>query len=411
MYAGLLLSLGPVLPSSRAFAVGNGPDQQPIMQAAWFAIYACVLLVATRRQVFLRAIALENVALLLPVICATVSVVWSDAPSLTTRRVIALALSTAFGLALSRLMTLRELFDAVCWVLGALLLLSLVVSLLDPSYGIDYLRGGAWQGVFATKNELGRAAALGVGLWTLRSITLGSVSRNVGMVVLSLYLLERSNSRTSFAVAAAAALLALLMPMLRAQWTLAVAGLMFAAGSALAFGFWLVTHQETVLSTFNATPTLTGRTQIWSAVWEMIRKRPLFGYGYDAFWRGMNGPSAQVWSAVGSTPPTAHNGLLDVWLAVGFVGVAAVSIALISSFRLAWRLVRNSGSPLNGWPIFFLAFLVLSNLTESNLLTRNSIYWILLVAVSAQARRYAPARESVRDLDAFSVAGLAASSR
>ena len=40
--------------------------------------------------------------------------------------------------------------------------------------------------------------------------------------------------------------------------------------------------------------TLTGRTAIWTAVVERIDQRPLFGYGYDAFWSSASGPGEAV---------------------------------------------------------------------------------------------------------------------
>ena len=38
--------------------------------------------------------------------------------------------------------------------------------------------------------------------------------------------------------------------------------------------------------------TLTGRTELWATVIEMIREHPWFGYGYSGFWLGWDGESA-----------------------------------------------------------------------------------------------------------------------
>ena len=63
--------------------------------------------------------------------------------------------------------------------------------------------------------------------------------------------------------------------------------------------------------------TLTGRTGIWSAVLDSIAKRPLLGYGYQAFWLGLEGESYRVILAVSWVLAQAQNGFLDVMLENG----------------------------------------------------------------------------------------------
>ena len=61
-------------------------------------------------------------------------------------------------------------------------------------------------------------------------------------------------------------------------------------------------------------PTLTGRTTIWRAVVVAAMKRPLLGYGYKAFWTGLQGESGNVLMSNGWSFAQAHNGFLEVWL-------------------------------------------------------------------------------------------------
>jgi O-antigen ligase len=116
----------------------------------------------------------------------------------------------------------------------------------------------------------------------------------------------------------------------------------------------------------------------------MISVKPWLGYGYDAFWRGFDGPSAYVWALNPSEPPHSHNGLLDLWLSVGVAGVALVLAALAVNGLRAVRLVRGAWSFERIAPLAVLLGLVLFNITESSLVTRNSIFWILLVAAAVQ---------------------------
>ncbi len=79
--------------------------------------------------------------------------------------------------------------------------------------------------------------------------------------------------------------------------------------------------------------TLTGRTGIWSAVIDSIAKRPMLGYGYQAFWLGLEGESYRVILAVSWVLAQAQNGFIDVMLEMGAVGLAIVLLVFGFAFR------------------------------------------------------------------------------
>src|SRR5262249_34916271 len=154
-----------------------------------------------------------------------------------------------------------------------------------------------------------------------------------------------------------------------------------AFGAAVA-GIWALAHTASVAGLFGASSNLTGRTKIWTASWSLAKERLWLGYGYDAFWRGLDGPSAQVWAIVQSTPPHAHNGFLGLWLALGALGVALFTVTLLTGLRSAFRRLRTDRDDVSVFFISMLGFLVFFNITESGLLSRNSIFWIAYVVVS-----------------------------
>jgi hypothetical protein len=49
-------------------------------------------------------------------------------------------------------------------------------------------------------------------------------------------------------------------------------------------------------------------------------------------------------------------------------------------------LFRESSAPENVWPLCFLVFMFISNLTESDFLARNTIFWIVYVAIIISLR-------------------------
>ena len=95
----------------------------------------------------------------------------------------------------------------------------------------------------------------------------------------------------------------------------------------------IVVWPDSLFSLLGKDVTLTGRTGIWSAVFDSIAKRPLLGYGYQAFWLGLEGESYRVILAVSWVLAQAQNGFLDVMLEMGLAGLAIVLLVFGFAFR------------------------------------------------------------------------------
>ena len=66
---------------------------------------------------------------------------------------------------------------------------------------------------------------------------------------------------------------------------------------------------------------------------DSIAKRPLLGYGYQAFWLGLEGESYRVILAVSWVLAQAQNGFLDVMLEMGMLGLVIVLLVFGFAFR------------------------------------------------------------------------------
>lgn len=66
------------------------------------------------------------------------------------------------------------------------------------------------------------------------------------------------------------------------------------------------------------------RTRIWSAVFEMIKKRPVFGYG-----TGFDNVRQMLHNQYGIKQPHAHNIFLEIWLENGIIGTLIFALMLI----------------------------------------------------------------------------------
>jgi O-antigen ligase len=111
-------------------------------------------------------------------------------------------------------------------------------------------------------------------------------------------------------------------------------------------------------STVGRDATLTGRTDIWAALLQVVRQRPLFGSGYGGFWTSKTLEIFKVGEA--------HSGYLDVLLGLGFSGILLFSAFLYSSCRKAQKALSLDFDWGTLW-ICFLIMTVVHNVTESSI--------------------------------------------
>lgn len=407
----LLASTGALIPLlSQQNDVASGVSGGVLVtQIIWLAVYVITFcLIAVRWRQFIGVVTRDKLLLLL-VAVALISVLWSVAPEVTLRRGIALVGTTAIGAYLATRYTIGGQLRLLAWALGIAALASLAFGLLLPSYGIssDPLLQGDWQGIYNHKNALGSDMSLGAIVFLI----LATSSRNNrwiawGGFVLALSLMVLSNSKTALVVFLAFLILWPVYRSLRWRYTLMVPFLIFAAllVGSIAAGLW--SNADFLLGSIGRDTTLTGRTQLWSLVLDKVGERPWLGYGYSAFWRGLEGDSSYIWLMTGSEVPAADNGFLDLWLDLGLLGLMVFVIGFSAAFlrAMAWARVRGTAEGI--WPCAFLTFMLLYSISESVILRQNSTLWILYVStVLSTSVRRASGDQDLRGEDAEDLRG------
>lgn len=349
------------------------------IQSAFYAGLFC--LIAIRWQSFLRtAWNVKWVVALLAV--AFVSTAWSQDPLFTLRRAIVLCATTAFGIYLGSRFDIPEQLQLLAWTFGIVICASFLCVFLLPQYGIDHLyHYGDWQGVFSQKNSLGRAMVLATIVFLFVRFRSGSTLRWIGIAG-SLTLLVLSRSTTGIIVFAVILASWPLYRLFRTKFTFAlpVTATIFAvlaAGAALAYK-----ALPALLEMLNRDPGLTGRTDLWDAIWLSISRKPWLGYGFDAFWQGMRGESAFVLQTVGWAPSGAHNGFLALLLDMGILGLAVFAVGYFLLWHRALQLVTRVGGNIPIWLCTYLFFMLVYNFTESAILVQNNIFWVLYTSTA-----------------------------
>ncbi|MDV3347647.1 O-antigen ligase family protein [Leptolyngbyaceae cyanobacterium CCMR0082] len=319
-------------------------------------------------------------------IIAYISAGWSFYPNITSRRTILLLGSTAvaiyFSLSFSLKQQLRFLIIALC----INTIICVLFGVLLPKYGVMHLppHTGAWRGVYSHKNKFGaRMALTTVFLLATRYSNLFQGRSKLAInciMILSASLVVASKSTTALFATVVLALLFFACNALKLNYKSMVIALSFII-FVVAFGFiYLQTNADTLLSAFGKGTDLSGRNEIWPALWEMISRKPFLGYGYQGFWGPDGGPADLVRQLTGWPVPNAHNGFLEVFLSLGWIGallfLTNFAITLIRSFQLI-RLTKTTEAI---FPVLFLGFFIISNMTESNLFKQDS--WTLYIWAS-----------------------------
>jgi O-antigen ligase len=197
-------------------------------------------------------------------------------------------------------------------------------------------------------------------------------------------LLVFSRSATSLLVFALLFVLLPVFRLLRLPPFQLVISSFFTTLASLAALAVVVPNISSILAVFGKKSDLTGRTELWGQVLTAIGRHPWHGYGVYSFWVGMYGPSAAVIEAVGWDVPHAHNGLLDLLLDVGAIGLILFMFAYLGGVLGAIRNYRQSRSDEHLWPLMFLTLFALGNLTESSII-HQSLFWTLFMSATYRA--------------------------
>jgi len=125
-------------------------------------------------------------------------------------------------------------------------------------------------------------------------------------------------------------------------------------------------------------PTLTGRTQLWEELLRMTAD-PWFGTGFESFWLGER--ATWLWQNHWWHPNQAHNGYLEVFLSLGWLGIALLSFTLVWGYRNAVGAVHldpETGS----LKLAYFVVAVIYNLTEAAFKGIHPVWIVFLLAVT-----------------------------
>lgn len=377
--------------SNRAMTHEHGVLGAIIMPAIVYGVLSWALLANYRGVI---QMALHQKLLSFLALLTIASAVWSQNPARTIYSGGFYLIGTLFAYYLVLRFTPEEMMGLVMRLGVVVFILDIIMVFLFPHYGVsnsDPRSMGAWVGIFVDRVS---SAKCTVYLLSPALIVAAAKSRwrNVIYVaaLLTLIVMAKAVSALgvvfSFTVIMAMVQIARKLERKTALYIGAIVGVI-----CLTFFFFGDTLLAPVLALFGRDLTLTGRTEIWALLFNSIAKHPLLGYGYYAFWQGMEGESANVILAAHWFFGYAHNGLLEIVLQLGVFGTLVFLATFVIACKNAWYCFKYGRTAGIEWYFGLLVLAVLYNVDEETVMWPNDLLSILYIVaccgLSVEARR------------------------
>lgn len=332
------------------------------------------------------AVITKDQAIWVFVLVISLSALWSVAPSTTFRFSVYSLGTTAFGLYLATRYTFHELFEIICVTFAVSVILSVLFIVALPHYGImSSIHEGAFRGIYTHKNQFALVMDAAAIMFLIRASSGKSLNWLFWLLLaVTVALVVLSQSTTCLANLLVMFCLCALYRIFRWRYEYMVSaillGLLVGIAGILIFIYY--GESDLFFVAVGKDSTLSGRTDIWQAVIEMIKRRFWLGYGLQAFWQGLEGPSAYVELSVRTQVAYAHNGFLDLWLGLGFAGVFTFLLSFFNTTIKALTWLRNTKTAEGLWPLLFLTYILLSNISEGTIITMSNIFWAVFTAIT-----------------------------
>ena len=376
-------------------------EASPLDAAVYAILMLAGLIVLNCRSRQVRRFLHENLPLLLFFGYCALSITWSEYPFISLKR-----WSKAIGDVIMILLlftdrypggAIKQVFARVAFLL---LPLSVLFIKVYPALGTAYSPESnvmMYFGVTTFKNLLGMICMV-LGLASLWSFVAAYDDRNLphrywhliahgAMIATAIGLILRADSMTSLSCLFLAGTV---MVLTSRRWVALHTGSVHTiVGGAIALPLFalFINTVGTLVQTLGRNSTLTGRTTIWKAVLS-LHTNPLIGTGFESFWLGNR--LQAVWNMSVKGIQEAHNGFIELYLNLGWVGLLLLGWLIVTGYRnaiLALRRDPNDGS----LRLAFLAASLIFSLTEAGFRMLSPIWFVFLLAIAGNTAGLQPA--------------------
>jgi O-antigen ligase len=377
---------------------GQGLDAQldgsPADALVFLALSAAAVAVLLRRKRRTALLLKASVPIMIYFLYCLVSCSWSPFPDVAFKRWIKdlgdLAMVLVVVTDPEPITALRRLFSRVGFILLPASILLIRYSSLGRAYDPSGLPMNT--GVTTNKNTLGLITfviLLGA-LWSFLHLfrdkrrpnrTRQLVAQGT-LVAFGVAVLQQSHSATSGAcfILGAVLILATNMSFIgrrTGRVHALVLTILLSGGITMLFG-----GVGTIAGAFGRNSTLGDRTIIWSDVIPLC-PNPVIGAGFESFWNGYGKYVTKGLSIYEQGLNSAHNGYIEVYLNLGWLGVGLIAMLLISSYQRACAAFRLNPQ-VGGLMLTYVATVSIYSITEAGfrIMTPTWISFLLVLVGS-----------------------------
>ena len=370
----------------------NYLDGSPLDRMIFICLIGAAMAVLLTRLFPVGAVLRNNKAILLFFAYCAVSVVWSDYSSVSFKRWIKaigdLAMILIVWTDLHPTIALKRLLTRAGFIL---IPASVLLAKFYPMIGRMYNRWTyqpSYIGVTTTKNELGMSCLVfGLGiLWAFVDSYRDKENAHrwsrifaYGLVLaMTAWLLLKADSVTSlYCFTFAGGMMIATGRFKFARKPMIINVMVVGVVSALAI-FLFTSLGTDIIVMIGRDPTLTGRTDIWDAVVQFVPNH-LIGTGYGSFWLGPRLMKIRDLFA-GNPLMEAHNGYLEIFLTLGWLGIGLLAILILNGFQNVKKLMRDNPDLASLKLALFLVGVVY-NFSESAFKELNTVWFFFLLAI------------------------------
>jgi|GEM_PF-4873313 len=326
---------------------------------------------------------------LLLMLLAVGSSLWSIAPEITFRRSLILAGSISLGVYIASRYSFRDQVIFYSRILIFVCFATILVALFFPENGIhqDTFHAGRLRGITLHKNILGEWLALAMLMFIFLPASLLKMSRMSKYLVATMTIILLSFTVSLTSVLAVLMVMCISPALATLRWDYRLRGAMILYFVAVLIVVFVVValFYVDILELIGRTPTLSGRSTIWPVVLEIIGDRPIFGYGYHGFFATEN-PLVQIMFRNIWNPEHAHNVWLDLGIEFGLAGITLFIYIILRSLKQAYTLYVEHHK-VEIMLIVLLIFNILArSMTETLAIGRRDLIWIMLISLTVSLR-------------------------
>jgi exopolysaccharide production protein ExoQ len=311
------------------------------------------------------------------------SVLWTDSPEGTASGLLREVPIVVGFVIVTGLISLKALVPALLWSIRVSILFTIAVLILDPrtrfhfdpSALVEDVSG--WHGYFPHKNVM--APYLVFGMLTILTFDRTKLLRPLSLIAI-VVLLVGSDSVTGQTSALLAVSVWIWVQLYRNLDLRNSSIFLISSLSVAGFGaLGIAASLTTLIGASGKDVTFTGRTFIWAATSDAWSQRPLTGYGLAGILGSepITAKTAEVWRAIGFRVPHAHNGILDIGIQLGIVGVVLFLALFITTMADGFSMLRDRPK-LAAWIVSMMVVQIYMSISE-NVLLGNGWFSVLVM--------------------------------